>query len=308
MLEKIVAFFMAIVAFFCNLLGINQSKIDTEETEYYDAVVDMAYGTGEREKMDIAYPKNASGKVDVVLNLHGGAWVAGDKSTYNNETLYTAKLGYIGVQMNYSYISDTVHCDTLLDEITMALKAVKADAANRGITIEHYAIRGQSAGAHLATLYAYSRGNESGIEPAFVINQCGPNALEYISMLSTIFSAGTLGTTEYISSLFTNLCGVTVTTDNLETAEVKAALEQVSATHFVSTAVPTITCHGTLDTIVPYVNATILDGLLASNGVEHYLFTYPTSGHTLQGNSDLDEQACQMALDWCAKYLNKYSA
>ena len=302
-MEKIIAFFMTIITFICSIFGISIGTKDVPEG--VTTAQNVAYGELAREKLDIAYPASSGGTVSVVLSIHGGAWIEGDKCYYDNDTLSFAEMGYIGAQMNYTFISNTTHCDLILDEITLALQKIKSEAAAKGFTVDKYVVRGISAGGHLATLYAYSRGAESGISPAFVENKCGPNALEYISMLSTLLSTSTLGSTEYIASLISNLCGVTVTTDNLEDPTVKAALEAVSATHFIDTAVPTITCHGLIDTIVPYVNATILQGLLNNKGIENKLYTFTSSGHALSSDPDIAAEETETLHAWMAQYLTK---
>ena len=296
---------MSVITIILGWFGITPTWNEEQTTE--NGIIEytnVKYGERERELVDIYIPEGVSGTVSVILSIHGGAWVTGDKSSYTEESKYAAEIGYIGATLNYTYISETTHCDLILDEITMALKKVCEKAAEKGITVDKYFIRGASAGGHLATLYAYSRGGESGVQPAFVHNMCGPNALEYLDALLPMLTSNTLGTADYLCQLIGNLAGVTITADTANTPEVAAALQQVSATHFVSTAVPTITSHGTLDTIVPYLNATILDGLLEQQGVEHVLYTYTTSGHGLENNSELDKEVNAKALEWCGIYLS----
>ena len=72
MLNRIYAFIMAIIAFFSSLFGLgNYGKVNT----YYD----VHYGSGEREVYDLVVPKGAKGETNLLLLIHGGAWISGKK-------------------------------------------------------------------------------------------------------------------------------------------------------------------------------------------------------------------------------------
>lgn len=308
-MEKIIAFFMSIISLICSLFGISfgNTENQTEKTENGIVFVqNYRYGEAEREIMDYAYPEGATGNVDVIIDVHGGAWIAGSKDSETSNVKACAQYGYIGVAINYTYISETSHCDTILDEITMALKAIKSIAADKGITVNKYIIEGMSAGGHLSALYAYSRGAESGITPAAVYDMCGPTALEYLPSMQSFLTGNTLGSTDYICKLISYLCGVTVTVDNLNTAEVKEALQKVSATHYVDTAVPTILEHGMVDTIVPYQNSVILSGLLTEKGIRNDLVTLPNSNHDLGNDPEEAQRAGDLLIQYAADYLSAY--
>lgn len=309
-MAKIIAFFMAIITFFANLFGINIGGGNTNNPTVTNKdgitfVQNIRYGEREREVLDLAYPQNASGNVDLILDVHGGAWIAGSKDNETNFVKAFAQNGYVGAAISYTYISENTHCDLILDEITAALKTIVANCADAGITINKYIIMGASAGGHLATLYAYSRGSEAGIAPAAVFDLCGPVALEYLSVMPEMVTSGSLGSTEQACTLISNLCGVKVTLDNLGTPEVKAALQAVSATHFIDNAVPTVIMHGLKDNIVPYANAVILDEKLTEAGVRHDLIPFPNSGHGLSDDPDCTSASYALWIQYAADYLTK---
>ena len=79
MFEKIMAFFMAIINFFMSMFGLGQ----TDSQQYNcQTFFDLSYGTHERQVVDLFVPENASGDLGLVLLIHGGAWIAGDKESY----------------------------------------------------------------------------------------------------------------------------------------------------------------------------------------------------------------------------------
>ena len=106
MLEKITAFFMAIINFFMSLFGLGQAGGQQYNCQTF---FDLSYGTHERQVVDLFVPENASGDLGLVLFIHGGAWIQGDKESYKGGMEYGAtNLGIATASVNYRYISDDV--------------------------------------------------------------------------------------------------------------------------------------------------------------------------------------------------------
>ena len=102
MFEKIIAFFMSIISFFLGLFGIS---LESNSHEYYD----LSYGTHERQVLDLAIPKENDGEIGLVLFIHGGAWIAGDKGSYKNGVKSASETyGFAGASINYRYMSDEI--------------------------------------------------------------------------------------------------------------------------------------------------------------------------------------------------------
>jgi len=305
---------MSIIALFTSIFGINtnggennNNDAPTEPVIVAEPFVsDFAYGSAERETMDIAFPEGAKGDVDLIIFIHGGAWTSGSKDEYTDQIKTIADNGYIGVAMNYSYISKDIHCDTILNEITMALKAVRSKAAERGINVSRYIIAGYSAGGQLAPLYAYSRGSESGLSPAAVVDLAGPTALEYVTYLKELTTVINIGDTDYVCELLSYLCGVTITLNNLNNAEVKAALQSVSATHYTDTAVSTIIAHGEKDNTSPIASSVLLSAQLKSKGVRCDFVRFPNSGHGLDSDPSSYAETEALLAQYASDYLSSY--
>ena len=150
MVSKITAVIMAIVSLISSMGGLVPSK----QVVY----TDVAYGTHSRQIMDVCFPDSYEESMGVVLYLHGGGWVSGDKSTFSSKAkAMSKKVNCIGVTMNYRYASEAVHCPDLLSDIDQALAKVKSMAETRGIKCTKVMLAGYSAGAHLALLYAYAK-------------------------------------------------------------------------------------------------------------------------------------------------------
>jgi len=309
-MSKITSLIVTVTTLFSSLFG-GSALANLPTAGISNGVVTLSnihYGSGSQEYLDIAYPVGARGNVDVIIDVHGGAWYTGDKSEFGGRIKAIAQCGYVGVSVNYTYISETSHCDTILDEITQSLKTVQKKMKLRGITVKNYFIEGYSAGAHLAALYAYSRGAESGLKPVGVNTMSGPNALEYLYRddMKVMLTENTLGDEEFVCLVISCLCGETVTTDNLKDSKVQAALQKVSPTHYVDTAVPTLIAQGKNDVVVPPANADILAQELTKAGVDNHIIWFPNSGHDLWDDSvhtsEIDERVLQMVSTTLSAY------
>lgn len=157
MFEKIIAFFMAVIAFILGIFGLSKGD-DNNQIENKNAIVyeNLSYGTHERNVLDLAIPQTDAGEVGLVLFIHGGAWITGDKDGYSGGASHCANnMGLAGAALNYRYLSDDVSLHEIIADIDAALAKIKATAAENGVNINKVLLTGSSAGAHLSMLYAY---------------------------------------------------------------------------------------------------------------------------------------------------------
>ena len=148
---------------------------------------------------DMYIPENLDRTLNhnVVLFIHGGAWVSGAKTHVNPYIKEFTKRGYIAATIEYTLLSkaslteDTMDDDTLaknrtisifrdLDEIDACIYTMKDCLVKLGFTgTLSLVIGGASSGSHLAMLYSYSRGSESAFgAPKFIINAVGPTDIK----------------------------------------------------------------------------------------------------------------------------------
>ena len=306
--KRIIAFFMSIIAFFAGLFSGGKKPVDpvpvpTNPTEnsYYD----YAYGADSREILDLVLPENAVGETGLILFIHGGAWIAGNKDQYRSALQSAATLGYAGAAINYRYLSDTVHMDKLMDDVTAALSKIKALAAERNIRLNKALLTGTSAGAHMSLLYAYRYAEVAPITPAAVVSYCGPTDL----CNPTFIEQNALGDTAAMIGLLNQIAGISIsvqeyTEQNGQYAAWLAALQSYSPLYQVSSAcAPTVLGHGMQDTIVPYANATALDEALTAAAVQHDFVIFPNSGHGLDQDADAASQMYNLLIQYAQTYL-----
>ena len=135
---------------------------------------DVPYGTHERQTIDILIPKKAVSDSGVILFIHGGGWIQGDKSDYFADAQYFCNLGYISATMNYRFVSKNRNVNHVLDDVTNALKTVKEKCVEHGYDLDKLILSGGSAGSHIALLYAYTKKEISPIAPVAACCYCPP--------------------------------------------------------------------------------------------------------------------------------------
>lgn len=120
------------------------------------AVHDIAYGPAERQRLDI-YPADRSG-APVVLFLHGGGFVGGDKrgdaSFYGNVGRYFAAHGFLAILANYRLAPAAVW-PSGTEDVAAVVAWIARHAGDHGGDGARIVIVGQSAGAAHAAGYLF---------------------------------------------------------------------------------------------------------------------------------------------------------
>lgn len=298
MFDRITAFFLAIVLFLCNLFGIEyKGEIITENLNSY-YFQNLEYGKHERQKLDLYVPKNSDGEVGLVLMIHGGAWVAGDKSSYRDYIKIWADKGYAAATINYRYLSYDVSFDDILDDIESALGKIKSTGTEYGVNINKMLLSGHSAGGHLSMLYPYARKDSSPIEPVAVVNCSGPTDLLDPNFYNE-------NANDALKELYRQICSLCYGEElTLETAHLaNDILRKHSPIYYVdSETIPTVINHGMKDEIVPFSNALSLETKFNELGVTHIMNIYPNSNHGLES----DPESAAKAEEYFALYVESY--
>ena len=301
MRKKIIAAITAVAVTAIGLLTFFLKKDEIKVMKNNDITVleNISYGTHPRNTFNLVLPTDSSGETGLVLFIHGGAWVMGDKAEYDAFIRQYAREKQVAcAAMNYRFISDSVHIDDILADIHAALAKIKDTAESNGLQINKVLLTGTSAGAHLSMLYAYRCKDIAPVTPAAVFSFCGPTDLYD----DRFYISGPLGTTEEICSLMSCVCGQSFSVATKESA--KNALVAISPVHYVSAEIcPTAVCHGEKDSVVPYSNAVSLLQAFENYGVEYDFISFPNSDHDLAGDPDCMQQAYDLLGEYIDKYL-----
>ncbi len=125
-----------------------------------------AEGAGKRHLLDVYQPKSPISKAPVLLQIHGGAWIIGDKSQQGLPLmLHLASEGWVCVANNYRLSPTATFPDHLVD-CKQALAWVREHIAEYGGDPDFVVVTGGSAGGHLAALVALTE-NDPQYQPGF---------------------------------------------------------------------------------------------------------------------------------------------
>jgi acetyl esterase/lipase len=118
---------------------------------------DVAYGSDARQRLDLHRPAGARG-APIVVFLHGGAYVRGDRSVnaevYGNVATYFARHGMLGVNATYR-LAPAAQWPAAAQDVGLLVQWLEANAATHGGDPDRIYLIGHSAGAtHVAT-YVY---------------------------------------------------------------------------------------------------------------------------------------------------------
>lgn len=138
---------------------------------------DLKYGPDARHALDVFTPNNAD-KAPVLIFVHGGAFVAGNKRGpgspfYDNIMLAAAKAGIVGVNMTYR-LAPQHKWPTGAADVGEAVKWVRENIASHGGDPLRVTLMGHSAGAvHVASYVAFPqhhKANGIGIAGAVLVS------------------------------------------------------------------------------------------------------------------------------------------
>ena len=126
-----------------------------------ETVENVSYGSCDKwHLLDLYRPKDAEGKLPVLLNIHGGAWVYGDKKVYAPYCMYLATQGFAVVNASYR-LAPKHTFPAPLEDVGAMVEWVVDHAEEYGLDVSNLFFVGDSAGAHLATAYTAIQLNEA---------------------------------------------------------------------------------------------------------------------------------------------------
>jgi acetyl esterase/lipase len=109
-----------------------------------------------RTAMDIARP-TGSGPFPAVIAIHGGGFTSGDRTAYSALILKLAERGYVAATVDYR-LAPATQFPTALQDVKAAVRFLRANAQKYAIDPDRIAALGDSAGASLALLLAFTPG------------------------------------------------------------------------------------------------------------------------------------------------------
>lgn len=291
MLSKICAIIMSLVTVCTTLVGMVKKD--------YKVYTDVAYGTEEREVMDIYVPNSALKRDDnaCLLFIHGGSWSGGDKSQMAPFCQIAAANGYIAATMSYTLFSmetaDTFDVFITVDEIGMALQKIKDFSDENNLHITKAATSGYSSGAHISMLYSYSRMESFPLDLPFTMNMVGPSDLSF----------DVWGNTGY--RLASMLSGQEITEAMIADGSAQAVVDKVSPVKYVTAAtMPSLFAYAGKDNTVPAGNAQAVKDAFDAAGAPYDFILYPHADHIIfLRDPHKTVELLNALLDYCKTYF-----
>ena len=144
------------------------------------------YEANDRDNFDLCIPdsvlKNKTNYTTILLDIHGGAWVMGNKHNAAEFCKNKFFKSFIVATMSHTLLNEhykEYNLFRIIDEITAAIKTLKNFLIQKGFEENklEIVIRGESSGAHLSLLYSYMIKNPP-IPIKIIINNVGPVTLD----------------------------------------------------------------------------------------------------------------------------------
>ena len=244
----------------------------------YRVVPNVTYhvASGVENKLDVYAPRNAGAPVPVLLMIHGGGWVIGDRGTYTMRLLPYLEMGFAVVNISYR-LANVALAPAAVEDGLCALRWIAGNAEDYGFDASRVVVTGMSAGGHLS-LTTGMIPSASGLD-----RQCaarafsGPRPADPATVAAIVNWYGITDVVDMLDG--PNTKGYAVEwLGSLSNREEVAA--RVSPLTYVRQGLPPIlTIHGDNDPIVPYEHATRLKDKLDQAGVANELHTVPGGGH-----------------------------
>lgn len=119
------------------------------------ADLDVVYGQTKEQvlKMDVYRPKAASGPLPACVLVHGGGWVKGDKERFRPLAIALAQRGYVVANVEYR-LGPVAKYPAAVQDCSLAVRYVRAHAAELGADPNRIGAWGGSAGGHLVGVLA----------------------------------------------------------------------------------------------------------------------------------------------------------
>ena len=113
---------------------------------------DVAYGSDPAQRLDVAWPSSGV-RVPLVVLIHGGGWMGGDKSELADMMRNIAGLGYAVASMDYRLARNgTNQFPTAVQDVRCGSASLASNASRFSIDPARMVVFGFSAGGHLASL------------------------------------------------------------------------------------------------------------------------------------------------------------
>lgn len=273
------------------------STILPEKTALIENIMYKTNTLGKRIALDLYRPKHqVTGKLPVVIYVHGGAWAKGDKvvragNYIESFILKLVEKNYAVISIDYTLVSETVHFPLPIEDTKDAVRWVRKNAQQFNFDPDNIGFFGASSGAHLSLLAAYTPENEYVGSPElsaysskvnYVVDNFGPTDLNKllhtrlgkvpVAIVGLFFKP----IVEIREKLVYGISGYNI---NKEKRDAIDYLETVSPINNTENGIPTFILHGNKDKVAPLKHSKKLVRKLKKQNIEASLVIVENGVH-----------------------------
>ncbi len=249
----------------------------------YNKISNISYATDSAiQKLDIYLPTSGSGPFPLILEVHGGAFKAGDKTPSQLAKAFTAK-GYAVAALNYRLSSEAIFPAAIYD-LKGAIRWLRANDTQYNMDTTNIGAIGGSAGGSLVALLGTS-GDDTSLE-----GTVGGNLEESSKVQAVVDMFGPIDLPELqndreekgynLSPVESEYVGCEIIESSCTGATTASALYYVS-----SNDPPFLILHGMIDNQIPIAQSERLYAALIAAGVDANIIKIPSAGH---GGAEFD--------------------
>lgn len=225
--------------------------------------LDVAYGAHEKQRLDIYLPETGNAPYPTLILVHGGGFSRCDKrdlSVYPG--LFAVREGFALVSVNYRLLPEYRFPSQIYD-VKAAIRYLKRHSAEYGLDPKHFFLYGDSAGGHLVSMIGTTQHGmileETDTPQEVSCKVCGVAAIAPLINLERHYAQ--LKRVDYMTpelhkAMLEESC--TILSDYVGTPKHELGELAVTAsvdTYLTEDTPPFYIQHGTIDTIIPTVQA-----------------------------------------------------
>lgn len=278
-------------------MKIPPSTLLPEKTAFSENIVYKTNSLGNPVRLDMYQPKNpVSGKLPVVIYVHGGAWAKGDKTVRSNNYIESFILKLVEkniavISIDYTLVSDKIHFPLPIEDTKDAVRWVRKNAEKYNFDPNNIGYFGASSGAHLSLLAAYTGDQDYPGSPElasysakvnYVVDNFGPTDLNKllhtrlgkvpVAIVGLFFKP----IVEIREKLVYGISGYSIKTEKRKAIDY---LETVSPINYTEHGVPTYIVHGNKDKVAPLKQSKKLLKKLKKENIEATLVVVKDGTH-----------------------------
>ncbi len=274
-----------------------------KDTAVPDAEATYTTYAGEPLKLSLYRPSSstADSRAPVLVFVHGGGWVAGDRNARSANLRWFADQGWLTVTVDYGLSSAARHLwDVAQGQLGCALAWIATNAPRYGGDPARVSLSGDSAGGNLAINTAYRRADGT------LESSCG-GALPEVAAVSTTYPVVDpadfyANDDSAMGGRSRAMAGAYTGGSPEEFPERFAAI--ASATHLSPSAPPTLILLGESDHLMPTAGVYRFTDAARAAGVDVELVTVPYADHIFDARSgSIGQQAYrQLTAKWLREH------